>query len=226
DQQSTVEPGPERYRLDPTTAYPWVKRGYCPRPPIPEAAAAVLSEQLGYRVTAAQLWPGRDGLLDAAHTGAADDLDRLTCVDVLLRELTDLTTTATASGGRYVGASGADLTIAVLDQLRGAVLLARRHSEREYVPPSATIPPTLPGARRTYHYLVCTNTSASYVIMRQQAGVLGGTAKNLGQLSSSSMPRRKRSVLASSSITGSRLSSGRSAASRSHRASTVPTQSH
>jgi hypothetical protein len=126
--------GRDKYRLDPTAAYPWVKRGYCPRSPIPEIAAAVLSEQLGYLVTVAQLWPGREEPSEVDHT-AADDLDGITCVDDLLRGLTDLTTTATASGGRYVGASGADLTAAVLDQLRGAVLLARHRSEREYVPP-------------------------------------------------------------------------------------------
>lgn len=126
--------GRERLRLDPTAAYPWVKRGYCPRSPIPETAAAVLSEQLGYRVTVAQLWPGRDESGEAGHT-AAGDLEGIACVDDLLRELSDLTTTATASSGRYVGASGVDLTAAVLDQLHGAVLLARHQSDREYVPP-------------------------------------------------------------------------------------------
>src|SRR2546423_2494904 len=93
--------GRDKYRLDPTAAYPWVKRGYCPRSPIPEIAAAVLSEQLGYLVTVSQLWPGREEPGEADHT-AADDLDRITCVDDLLRQLTDLTTTATSSGGRYV----------------------------------------------------------------------------------------------------------------------------
>ncbi len=80
--------GRDKYRLDPTAAYPWVKRGYCPRPPIPDIAAAVLSEQLGYVVTVAHLWPGRDGAREGDHT-AADDLDGITCVDDLLRELTD-----------------------------------------------------------------------------------------------------------------------------------------
>src|SRR6266516_2454298 len=107
----------DKFRLDPTAAYPWVKRGYCPRSPIPEIAAAVLSEQLGYLVTVANLWPGRDASGEAHHT-AADGLDGIACVDDLLRELTHLTTAATASEGRYAGASGADLTAAVLDQLR------------------------------------------------------------------------------------------------------------
>ena len=126
--------GRDRYRLDPTAAYPWVKRGYRPRSLIPDIAAAVLSEQVGYLVTASQLWPGRDGPSVLEHA-AADDLDDITCVDDLLRELTDLAATATTSGGRFVGASGADLTAAVLDQLRSAVLLARHRCQREYVPP-------------------------------------------------------------------------------------------
>ncbi|MBB5829532.1 hypothetical protein [Micromonospora carbonacea] len=53
--------GRDKYRLDPTAAYSWLRRGFRPRPPIPDVAAAVLSEQLGFAVTAAQLWPGRDG---------------------------------------------------------------------------------------------------------------------------------------------------------------------
>ena len=126
--------GREKYRLDPTAAYAWVKQGYRPRPPIPDTAAAVLSEHLGHLVTAAQLWPGRDGPRGVENT-AADNLDAITCVDDLLRELNNLTTTATAGAGRFVGASGADLTAAVLDQLRGAVLLTRHRAEREHVPP-------------------------------------------------------------------------------------------
>jgi hypothetical protein len=128
--------GRAKYRLDPTAAYPWVKNGYRPRPPIPDIAAAVLSEHLGYLLTAAQLWPGRDGHGESENVAAAaDDLDGIVCVDDLLRDLNNLTTTATASGGRFIGASGADLTAAVLDQLRGAVLHTRRRSERERVPP-------------------------------------------------------------------------------------------
>ena len=34
--------GRDRYRLDPTAAYSWVKRGYCPRTPIPETAALLI----------------------------------------------------------------------------------------------------------------------------------------------------------------------------------------
>src|SRR5579859_8123354 len=51
--------GRHRLRLDPTAGYSWVRRGFRPRPPIPEIAAAVLTERLGYTVTASQLWPGR-----------------------------------------------------------------------------------------------------------------------------------------------------------------------
>src|SRR2546430_564361 len=51
--------GRDRDRIDATAAYPWVRRGYRPRPPIPGVAASVLSEQLGFPVTVEQLWPGR-----------------------------------------------------------------------------------------------------------------------------------------------------------------------
>jgi hypothetical protein len=126
--------GRDAHRLDPTAGYAWVRHGYRPRPPIPDVAAAVLSEQLGSRWTAEQLWPGHGGAPSLERT-AADDLDGVTCVDDLLRELNDLTTAGTATGDRLVGASGADLTAAVLDQLRGAVLLTRYRSGRERVPP-------------------------------------------------------------------------------------------
>ena len=51
--------GRERLRLDPTAGYSWVKRGFRPHLPIPDIAAAVLTERLGFAVTADQLWPGR-----------------------------------------------------------------------------------------------------------------------------------------------------------------------
>src|SRR5580692_4677973 len=46
--------GRERLRLDPTAGYSWVRRAYRPRPPIPDVAAAVLSERLGYRGSVAR----------------------------------------------------------------------------------------------------------------------------------------------------------------------------
>src|SRR5215470_13399518 len=66
--------GRERLRLDPTAGYSWVQRGYRPRPPIPDVVAAVLSERLGYLVTATELWPGRRDAGDLAQS-AIDGLD-------------------------------------------------------------------------------------------------------------------------------------------------------
>lgn len=126
--------GRGKYRLDPTAGYPWVKRGFRPRPPIPEVAAAVLSEQLGFAVTAQQLWPGHNDGGDPA-CDAADDLTDVVCVDDLIYRLSSLSATATASRSRFVGASGADLNAAVLDQLRGAVFTPRDHAYRERVLP-------------------------------------------------------------------------------------------
>src|SRR5688572_650154 len=62
--------GQERLRLDPTAAYPWVRRGFCPRIPIPDHAAAVLSERLGRPVTPAEIWPGHK--MDAVTSFSAD----------------------------------------------------------------------------------------------------------------------------------------------------------
>jgi len=45
--------GRERLRLDPTAGYSWVKRGFRPRAPIPDVAAAVLTERLGEATAAA-----------------------------------------------------------------------------------------------------------------------------------------------------------------------------
>jgi hypothetical protein len=126
--------GRDKYRLDPTAAYPWLKRGYRPRPPIPDIAAAALSERLGYLLTAAQLWPEHDGSGEVSNA-AADNLDGIACVDDLLWQLNDLTLTAITGAGRFVGASGADLAAAVLEQLHGVVLHAHRRAERESIPP-------------------------------------------------------------------------------------------
>jgi hypothetical protein len=124
--------GRDRLRVDPTAAYPWLRRGFRPRPPIPDLAAAVLTERLGFTVTAAAIWPGRDA---PAQRNAASGLDAITHVDDLVQELTALTTTAATPQSPIVEASGADLTAAVLDQLRGAVLVARNRAGREYVLP-------------------------------------------------------------------------------------------
>lgn len=126
--------GRDKYRLDPTAAYSWLRRGFRPRTPIPDVAAAVLSEQLGFAVTAAQLWPGRDGGGEPARD-AAGSLDGISCVDDLIGRLSDLSATATTPYTSFVGSSGPDLTMAVLDQLRGAVFTPRDHAGRERVLP-------------------------------------------------------------------------------------------
>ena len=126
--------GRERIRLDPTAAYPWVRRGFRPRPPIPEIAAAVLSERLGCRVDASQLWPGRGDSHPAERT-AAGGLGGVEQVDDLLRELGDLAFTAGTPQDPIGDASGMDLTAVVLDQLHDAVVAARQRAGRERVHP-------------------------------------------------------------------------------------------
>src|SRR6266581_4489666 len=85
--------GRDRLRLDPTAGYSWVRRGFRPRPPVPDVAAAVLTERLGYTVTVAQLWPGRPGPA-APVRSAADELESVAGIDALVRELGQLGTTA------------------------------------------------------------------------------------------------------------------------------------
>jgi hypothetical protein len=126
--------GRERMRLDPTAGYSWVRRGFRPRPPIPDVAAAVLTERLGYAVTVAQLWPGRQEPGMPARS-AASELDTAVDIDGLLHELSRLGETAITPQSPIAEASGADLTAAVLDQLRGAVVAARDRVGREYVLP-------------------------------------------------------------------------------------------
>lgn len=126
--------GRERMRLDPTAAYPWVRRGFRPRPPVPVIAAAVLSDRLGYRVDVSQLWPGRAASHPAERT-AAGGLDDVTQVDDLLRELGNLAFTAGTPGDPIGDASGIDLTAVVLHQLHDAVVAARSRAGRERVHP-------------------------------------------------------------------------------------------
>ncbi len=126
--------GRDRLRLDPTAGYSWVQRGFRPRPPIPDVAAAVLTDRLGRTVTVDQLWPGR-GQAATMQRSAVTGLDAVTHVDDLVRELSRLTTTTPTPGSPIADASGADLTAAVLDQLRGAVLVARNRAGHDYVLP-------------------------------------------------------------------------------------------
>ena len=125
--------GRDRLRLDPTAGYSWTNRGFRPRPPIPDAAAAVLTDRLGFAVTVEQLWPTHGPA--PGTRSAAIGLDALTHLDDLVRELSQLTTTSPTPRSPIEDASGADLTAAVLDQLRGAVLVARNRAGRERVLP-------------------------------------------------------------------------------------------
>src|SRR5947209_9584723 len=85
--------GRDRLRLDLTAGYSWVQRGFRPRPPIPDVAAAVLTDRLGYAVGVDKLWPGRVRAV-SMHRSAAAGLDAVTHVDDLMRELSQLTITA------------------------------------------------------------------------------------------------------------------------------------
>lgn len=123
--------GRERLRLDPTAGYAWTRRGFCPRAPIPAVAAAVLTDRLGFTVTVEQLWPGH-GRVQAGQS-AADGLESVTHIDDLVQELSQLALTSATPASPFEDASGVDLTAAVLDQLRGVVLIARNRAGHEYM---------------------------------------------------------------------------------------------
>jgi hypothetical protein len=124
--------GRDRLRLDPTAGYSWVRRGFRPRPPIPDVAAAVLSERLGCTVTAAQLWPGRQEA-SGFPQDAASGLDDVAGLDDMIRELSNLGATAATPQSPIIGASGADLTVAVIDYLNSAVVAARDRAGHDHV---------------------------------------------------------------------------------------------
>ncbi len=108
------------------------QQGSYPRRPIPDVAAAVLTERLGFTVTPSQLWPGRQA--DDAAASAAHNLGNVRTVDDFVVELTRLNTSP-APQSQVAAASGMDLTAAVLDQLQGAVVTARTRAGHEYVLP-------------------------------------------------------------------------------------------
>ena len=126
--------GRDRLRLDPTAGYSWVRRGFRPRPPIPDIAAVVLTERLGYTVTVAQLWPGRPEPGGLARS-ATSELDSVAGIDGLLRELSHLGATAATPQSPIAEVSGIDLTAAVLDQLQGAVVTVRSRPGHDHVLP-------------------------------------------------------------------------------------------
>ncbi|GIJ50785.1 hypothetical protein Val02_76710 [Virgisporangium aliadipatigenens] len=125
--RSLSQNGRERLRLDPTAAYPWIRRGYRPRPPIPAIAAGVLSARLGCPITEADLWPAhRDRGLPAR--GAAEKLDG----DVLTA-LDDLVVLAAAPAAPIVEASGRDLLTAVRDRSTAGSPIPSPRAGREHV---------------------------------------------------------------------------------------------
>ncbi len=130
-----VSQGRERLRLDPTAGYSWVRRGFRPRLPIPDVVAAVLTERLGYGVTATQLWPGhRDD--NRGHVPAATDgLDAIGGVDDMVRELRELAISAVTPGSPIAEASGADLAAVVVEQFRDLRLASRDRSRDDRVLP-------------------------------------------------------------------------------------------
>ena len=126
--------GRGRLRLDPSAGYSWVRRGYRPRPPIPDVAAAVMTERLGCTITAAQLWPGRGESAGLARS-ATSDLDCISGVDGLVRELGQLGLIAATPQSPITEASGVDLTATVLDQMKGATVMACDRAGHDYVLP-------------------------------------------------------------------------------------------
>ncbi len=112
--------GRERLRLDPTAGYSWVRRGFRPRPPIPDVTAAVLTERLGFTVTAVQLWPGRAPCRELTCS-ATSGLDEVGGVADLAHALSELSIVGGTPQCPITEVSGADLAVAVVDQLRGVV---------------------------------------------------------------------------------------------------------
>lgn len=126
--------GRERLRLDPTAGYSWVRKGFRPRPPMPDVVAAVLSERLGYEITPAQLWPGRDEPAKPLRS-AVNGLDTVCGVDDMVHELGELGLLAATPQSPIAEASGPDLTATVLDQMKGATIAARNRAGHDYVLP-------------------------------------------------------------------------------------------
>jgi hypothetical protein len=124
--------GRERLRLDPTAGYSWVRRGFRPRPPVPDVVAAVLTERLGFAVTVAQLWPGHpasDGSVRSATAG----LEGVAGIDDLAHELRELAAIGAAPGCPITPSAGADLTALVTDHLANPAALSRIRAGHERV---------------------------------------------------------------------------------------------
>lgn len=81
--------GQSSQRIHPTTAYSWVKRGFCPHQITADAAAVVLSHRLGCNLTAQDLWPGR-GSIGPRSSQSTDELHGPWNVEHSLRYLARL----------------------------------------------------------------------------------------------------------------------------------------
>ncbi len=125
--------GRERLRLDPTAGYSWVKHGFRPRAPIPDVVAAVLTERLGYSVSVAELWPG--GTAASETKGATADLDKISDIDDLARELRALATDATTPRCPVAEVTGTELAFAVVDRFRHVSVARRDRMDRDRVFP-------------------------------------------------------------------------------------------
>jgi len=126
--------GRERLRLDPTAGYSWVRRGFRPRPPVPDVVAAVLTERLGFTVTGAKLWPGRPGSGGSVRVATAG-LEGLIGIDDLAHELRELAAIGAAPGCPITSSRGADLTAVVTDHLASPAALSRNRAGHERVLP-------------------------------------------------------------------------------------------
>ncbi len=131
-------------RISPTTPCPWARRGSCPREPYPSVAAAVLSERLGRRVSAADLWPSTPRVRHTAPVEAAAGLDDAADTSTTMALLSELV----AANGRQhsvAPATGTDLAAATFHGLRVAAETVHHVGGRERVwtwsrPPAANAP--------------------------------------------------------------------------------------
>lgn len=122
--------GRDRLRIDPTTAYFWLRGGQ-PRPHVRWLVAAALSERLGFKVDISQLWPGTK----ADEVAAASGFEAVSHIDDVLRELGHLSTIAATPLSPVGDASGFDLVGVVLDQFHGLSVTARQRPDHGNIHP-------------------------------------------------------------------------------------------
>ncbi len=106
--------GLDRHRIHLSTPYHWIRHGYCPYEPVPQVVAELLEEQLGQRVTADMLWPGK-ALPRPSEPAAGDGLDPTWSGGATLRLLDDLVTMGDVERRTIRGISGTPLVTVALD---------------------------------------------------------------------------------------------------------------